>query len=90
MLFFTHTLINSAQSKYRIQMLPSNEMIIGNVDEKIPLVINKFEIQSCVRGFDFFQCSWQPKLTEILNACNEDEPSYLLHDRYAITRKYKN
>ena len=51
-------------------MLPSNEMIIGNVDEKIPLVINKFEIQSCVRGFDFFQCSWQPKLTEILNACN--------------------
>ena len=71
-------------------MLPSNETIIGNVDEKIPLVINKFEIQSCVRGFDFFQCSWQPKLTEILNACNEDEPSYLLHDRYAITRKYKN
>ena len=62
-------------------------MIIGNADEEIQLIINKFEIQFCFPSFHFFQCSWQPKLRKILNASNEDEPS---HDRYVIARKYKN
>ena len=70
-------------------MLPSIEMVIENVDEEIPLVniIKTFEIQSCVRGFHFYHDSWQPKLGEILNASNEDEPSSLVHDRYVIKDK---
>ena len=66
-------------------------MIIEKVDEEISLVIIKtFKIQSCVCGFCFFQDSWQPKLREILNASNEDHPSFLIHGRYAIAHKDKN
>ena len=72
-------------------MLPSIEMIIKNVDEEILLVVIKtFEVQYCVRGFHLFQGSWQPKLGEILNASNEDEPSFLVHDRYATACEDKN
>ena len=63
---------------------------IENVDEETPLVITKtFEIQSYVRGFHFFQDFYRPKLGEIMNASNEDEPSSLVHDRYAIACKDK-
>ena len=66
-------------------------MIIEKVDEETSLFIMKsFEMQSCVHEFHFFQNSWQPKLGEILNASNEDEPSSLVHDRYAIACKDKN
>ena len=66
-------------------------MITENVDDDVPLVIIKtFGIQPCVRGFHFFQGSWQPKLGEKLNVSNEDEPSSLVHDRRAIVCKDKN
>ena len=72
-------------------MLPSIEMTIESADEEILLlIIATFEIQSCVRGFHFYQDSWQFKLGEILNASNEDKPSSLVHDIYTITRKGKN
>ena len=58
---------------------------------KIPLVIIKtFEIQSCVRGFHFFQDSWQPKFGEIWKASKENEPSSIVYDRYAIAWEDKN
>ena len=67
--------------KKTYKMLPSIEMIIENVDEEIPLVIIKtFESPSCGRGFHCFQDSWQPKLGEILNASNQNNPSSLVHD----------
>ena len=66
-------------------------MIIEKVDKETSLFIMKsFEMQSCVHEFHFFQNSWQAKLREILNASNEDEPSSLVHDRYAIGCKDKN
>ena len=71
-------------------MLPSTEMIIENVNEEILLVIIKtFEILSFVCGFHFFQDSRQPKPGEILNASNEDKPSSLVNDRYAVACKDK-
>ena len=64
------TVINTRNKTNKI--LSQIEMIIENVEEEIPVVIMKiFEIQSCVRGFHFFQDSWQPKLGEFLNASNE-------------------
>ena len=72
-------------------MLPSIETIFENVDEKILLVfIKTFEIQSCVHMFHFFQDTRQPKLGDILNAIDKDDPTFLVHDRYAIACKNKN
>ena len=72
-------------------MLPSIETIFENVDEKILLVfIKTFEIQSCVHMFHFFQDTRQPKLGHILNATDKDDPTFLVHDRYAIACKNKN
>ena len=72
-------------------MLPSIETNFENIDEEILRVITKtFEIQSCVNMLRFFQDTWQPKLREILNTSNKDEPSSLVRDRYATTCKNKN
>ena len=72
-------------------MLPSIETIFENVDEEIPLVfIKTFQIQSCVHMFHLFQDTRQPKLGGILNATDIDDPTSLVHDRYAIAYKNKN